>query len=483
MKLLSAFRLFTLILIASLSLPSVADQNSSVNGALCLIRSGDSVVLIHEILTDKLALPGGYVEGGEHPAITAQREAWEETGLSVTVKGELLRAKNAIIFDCVSDSEIIAYQHRNQFGGVDLPLWFAPHYGIEVSSAMLVEPSIISPKEYRFPVQLGQVIKLLPHATDQPMVEMANLVEAAPHFQQLEIEWILGLQQAVSNLPANLAFAFDRLLSFGLFLTQPLLLLVLFPLIYWRLGTGSCLKLLFVFSVTSILALAAQQGIALPRPHAYLPMINLSSSFGFSLPSVEAAVWVSVGILLLRELGQLGWNEKLGLLSIAIAWMGLANFYTGSAFVSDTLSGTVLGLLCAWHIIRLEEKATVNLAKILTSKGVWLCLVATSSVAAVIWTSSAFVGWLATTVTLTGFVLFYREQVNTQNSRANLPPIALAGVVLILLASSLLIDYLLTLTISSSVASLALEALRYPMAIMLFVTCLGMRKVGKEATV
>ncbi|MCV5752727.1 NUDIX hydrolase, partial [Escherichia coli] len=51
---------------------SVASLNG-IKGALCVVRADDKLVLVHELLTNKLSLPGGTIIDGESPEIAAQR--------------------------------------------------------------------------------------------------------------------------------------------------------------------------------------------------------------------------------------------------------------------------------------------------------------------------------------------------------------------------------------------------------------------------
>ena len=61
-----------------------------IAGALCVVRADNQIVLVDELITGHLSLPGGTVVAGESPAVAAQRETWEEAGLSVTVRLRLI---------------------------------------------------------------------------------------------------------------------------------------------------------------------------------------------------------------------------------------------------------------------------------------------------------------------------------------------------------------------------------------------------------
>ncbi len=74
--------------------------------ALCVVVRADSqIVLVDELITGHLSLPGGTVVSGEPPAIAAQRETLgRRTGLSVTVGDVLGYTDSAVVYDCISDS-------------------------------------------------------------------------------------------------------------------------------------------------------------------------------------------------------------------------------------------------------------------------------------------------------------------------------------------------------------------------------------------
>lgn len=454
---------FIFLISVFFSLSSVAESDSSnLKGAVCVIRSGEKVVMVNEIITGKLSLPAGTIASGEDPKLAAQREAWEETGLVVSVGNELGRSDNAAFYDCVADSDIVAFQYNNLLDGNELPIWFAPHYGIEISSAMLVDPQLVPKEDYRFPEQLQWLIDALPTATDQSVLYVGNLVEAAPFFNQLELGWMVQLQHSLLKMPEYIYTVLDLMLIAGNYLANPLILLGLFPLLYWRFGKEFCYRAFFAVTVTSLLSLVAQQGFALPRPHVYLPAVELASSYGFGLPSLPMAVWLCVGVLVLDALKKLYLNRWSIMFLIAVSWLAIAKFYSGAAFMIDSISGALLGALCAWHIIRLQSRSEVDAMVLLSSKLVWGMLVFAATLLTIFWPIPVFTYWLAIIVTVFGLVSTQRKEQKKASGKDTV--IAMFAMVI----TYLVVSYAATFVSSSGLYSLIVETLRYPLLLIAF---------------
>nr|WP_248376989.1 phosphatase PAP2 family protein [Vibrio parahaemolyticus] len=127
-------------------------------------------------------------------------------------------------------------------------------------------------------------------------------------------------------------------------------------------------RLFFAITATSLMVLVAQQGFSLPRPHVYVPMAELPNSYGFSFPSLPIAVWFCVLTFLFQRTHSFGFNSTTVLMAAITLIVMLCKFFLGSAFILDMLLGALLGILVAWHVLRLETNPEVNVDQLLSSK-------------------------------------------------------------------------------------------------------------------
>ena len=379
-------------------------------GALCLIKADHKIVLINEIITQKLSIPGGTIQADEDPKLAAQRETWEETGIAVTVGKQLGQTKRAIVYDCVTRSRILTYQHQNKVGGYELPVWFAPDYGVEVSSATLVNPDLLEAELYRFPDDWAFVKEMFSEATNQNVNMVADLIHTAPKFHQQELKWTLGFQQWISQLPGQWSQIIHQIFLVGNMLASPICGIILFPLLYWRCGKSVCYKVSFAISITSLTCLFAQQGFSLPRPHVYFPTLQLISSYGYGFPSLPIAVWSSIGILLMAEKESLGGKGFVLFYFISAIWLMLSKFYSGSAFVVDMAVGGFIGLLITWNIIRFDIKRTERARTVMGSRRVWWGLTSIAAVLTYYWQLPIFGAWLIVLVVMAVVTSTMRSQ-------------------------------------------------------------------------
>lgn len=440
-----------------------------IKGALCLVRADNQILIVDELITGQLSLPGGTITPGEPASIAAQRETWEEAGLAVTVGHVLGYTDGAVVFDCVSDSEIISFQHRNELGGFELPIWFAPHYGVEVSRAMLIEPNAIVPEQYRYPDEWGRVSEMFGNASEQPVTYVDELIGAAPKIHQAELSGIKGFQTVIQSLPAavsNLILSTDQLL-------KPWLFIVVIPMVAWYFGRSFALKFGFTLVAVTLLSLIAHQGFGFPRPHAYIPSLKLVDSTGYSFPSLVATLWVSLGSLVIWKLKKLSDTKAWIYLAVGLVWITIFKTYSGSSFLSDIAMGAILGGLGTWHIVRLDSKPDVNVSELLSSKAIWWGLTLLTVILTVIWPLPTFTFWLAMLITISGTITLLKGQLLAKAVPFNF----MIGVIALLLLINFLISVAGGYIAYSGIGSLIVETVRFPLLIL--IGCVAVKASNK----
>ncbi|MBA5762944.1 NUDIX domain-containing protein [Vibrio sp. 404] len=447
-------------LIVSALLIFAFNANAQPKGAVCIIKSDSQLVMVDEILTGKWSLPAGTINPNEQPQLAAQREAWEETGLVVTVGDELGRSDSAIYYDCVSDSDLIAFGQQDKVGGHILPIWFAPHYGLEVSQARLIDPFYLSAEDYRYPLQWEFVQALYQQATDQPTSYVESLVDAAPRFNQPELQWIAKAQSFLLHLPSTFVEIINLALLTGLVFTSHWWLLLL-PICYAQFGRDFTLKLMFTLMVGALIVQVGKLGFQLPRPYVYQPSLNMADQIGFGLPSLAVALWTISFSMLINQLGLRGWNKVSALGATILMWLVAALFYSGSAFLVDSFAGLLLGWLCAWHMSRLDIKIGKPAKEIFNQKGVWLMLMCVSAVLLVVWQTPMLLQMALVALSVLLVIILVKLPRGFDLKFA-------AAMSVVLGLTLLVIGEVHTLVDSSNLHSLVVEVMQLPLLFMVF---------------
>ncbi|MGR5469959.1 DNA mismatch repair protein MutT, partial [Vibrio astriarenae] len=95
--------------------------------------------------------------------------------------------------------------------------------------------------------------------------------------------------------------------------------------------------------------------------------------------------------------------------SVVTLFVMACKFFLGTAFILDMMIGAVLGVLVAWHVLRLEAKPDINVDQLLSSKGVWFTMTIITAVLSILWPLPVFVSWLAIIITTSALVLAFKN--------------------------------------------------------------------------
>ena len=138
-------------------------------------------------------------------------------------------------------------------------------------------------------------------------------------------------------------------------------------------------------------------------------------------------------------------------------------FFLGTAFILDMFIGAVLGVLVAWHVLRLESNPDVDVDKLLSSKSVWFTMTAITAVISVIWPLPVFTSWLAILITASALVMTFKE------SEIRFERQQMLFVILALLLVEQLYLYLGTTVSFSGFWSLVFNTFHYPLLMLTFI--------------
>ncbi|WP_239671008.1 bifunctional NUDIX hydrolase/phosphatase PAP2 family protein [Vibrio variabilis] len=394
--------------------------------------------------------------------MTAQRETWEEAGLVVDVGRELGRTRQAIFFECHVESAIIAYEATKYSKGIELPIYFAPHFGVEVRTAALMQPKSVLPTEYRYPKQWPLVKTMYELASNQPIQFIDNLIESAPSIHQIELGWLERAQESLMEAPLQIR----ELVLWGgsilYVLVQPLFLIAFLPLFIWLWGRHFTGQLMFAVTATSLFILVAKQGFGFPVPHAYLPSINYTERSGYSFPDLLIANWVSISAIVLSQIQSRFRAIFVSAFVVVSAVLVFYQFISGGAFLSDMLAGALLGALVGWHFIRHSLSLAVSEVYTFTRTRVWVVLTIVAATLCYVWPFPSFLSWLGLCLGMSLFAL--ASQARLPRSTMCLKELLLS---LVLILAVLIGYFVLEKAFShSGVGSLVLQVLVIPVLIL-----------------
>ncbi len=468
MNILRALVLLMLTLFVSSVVAEEALERPS--GAACMVRVDGKLLLSSELITGKIALPGGALDAGEEPEQAALRELYEEVGIEATAT-RLLPFSNRYthLFECLPKQAVTAFSTLNRFGANIVPIAQAEHYGVETKGAMLIELDLINRSDLRFGQRLEEFHDLFPHLIDTPAIYVEHQMSQAARWHRFELNYFLKYQanETLNKLFDPLMLVVDRLLS-------PFVFMLVLPFVYWRLGRLFAVEMMFIVGSVSLAASCLQLLTAQPLPLAYVPGIGSVSFYGFSLPNREVAVLFAVSALLKHRLQ---WSRVLFLATV-LGVYGASQWLLGKAFISDLVAGGLLGYLMGSAMVFAEENYQLDLRRQLISWPAWLAMLVVTGMALMIWQVPLLVDSFVMLTTLA--VLVRLRLVADSSSHLSLNEVIKISVVLSLLYLALNI---LKSTVSAHThLALIYDAFLYPWLMLALVLMLPRRTLSKEGS-
>lgn len=334
--------LFSLLLLLT-SLSAVADEkDNNITGAACFVSDQQGRILVtRDILTNKIAIPGGYV-GSNTPKQAAKRETQEETGISVTVMGELARLGNAILFDCRAIEPIAIHNKLASIGVVSA--WQSAHFGREVRAVYMMDPSMILASESRFPEQVQQFPNWLTLSTVSETTHFDDFSHQTSALVRMNAQLNRAFQAWVDSLPEPLSVMLATLLTYASAAGNGVLFLGLLPFAMASGGPKRTAELMLVTIAVAVVVLLMKLSFAVPRPFYIYPDLQLAAASGFAFPSGHTATAVAVWGLIYLWLKQMK-RSFLIIWVIPSILVALSRVYLGVHYASDVVVGAVIGVV------------------------------------------------------------------------------------------------------------------------------------------
>ncbi|PSW17626.1 phosphatase PAP2 family protein [Photobacterium sanctipauli] len=345
-------------------------------GAVCVIRHGDKLVMMSEVITRKLSLPGGYIDTGDTPEQAARREALEETGIDVTVSDLIQYRGRAAIYSCVAKTPILVSSFRDYTGHLIVASWFSKHFATEIERVYLIDPQDVSAKAYRYAEDAELLPLWLEKTPNSEVLVYSDLSDQVNFLHQLELVLIKGFQQGVSQWPQPLQNMFEGMMFLMNLPGEPWFVAVLLVAIAGFFGPKALIEFLFVLILASFTSSLLKYGIASPRPSVIIPELQKINAYGFGFPSghtlLATLLWGIFWHVLLRVVkAPYKWLITFGI-CIMIAGQAVARVWYGVHFISDTIMSVMLGLVIVALVIVWRGDESNQYHRLLMTKWFWL---------------------------------------------------------------------------------------------------------------
>lgn len=349
-------------------------------GSVCVIRHDDKIVMLSEVITKKLSLPGGYIDPENTAEEAAVREALEETGLVVSIDKLLQYRGRAAIYSCVTDTPILVSSQVDHRNYTVVASWFAEHFGKEVKRVYLIDPDKVNSDEYRYPDDTKLLAKWIKNTPNSEITVYSDLSDKVNALHRFELTLMNDFQQWVKSQSNTVKSLFDVTMTVVNLPGEAYFLLFVTIVVIALYGPMALLQPLVMLIGVIFISSLLKYGIASPRPFYIVPELQQENAYGFSFPSghtlMATVLW---GMLwcFVREKYSVAKRPKNSLLfSLFIVLMiigqAIARVWYGVHYMSDTIASITLGIVIVILWRKWHHSTEIPLKNSIVSKWFWL---------------------------------------------------------------------------------------------------------------
>ncbi len=314
------------------------------------IKLENRLLVVEDVWSGKLSLPGGSQKEDESLEETARRETLEETGILVTVGKELHRTADFVLFQCDTVNPVFAM--KRGYPKDKASLYWIPHSHSsrnEIEKVLLIDPMLYKPQEFRFPSQLETIQKLFENMgkVSGNLQIIEKPLRRTSKMEDFGIRVIRGFQKFDGRITQAIFNIFSFLGSgWVIFLTVPYFLLCTPP----KQGQGFFLLLVISSLINGLL----KDAFGLTRPFEIAPSVQWMEASGFGFPSGHTQLaTVFWGCIFWRVRSAM---IKATLITI-ILMVGFSRIYFGVHYPHDVAGGWFLGavILSVYYVFTSRE--------------------------------------------------------------------------------------------------------------------------------
>ncbi|MGF1685482.1 phosphatase PAP2 family protein [Photobacterium japonica] len=318
-------------------------------GAVCIIRHDNQIVMLSEVITKKLSLPGGYIDKPDTPKEAAAREALEESGIQVHV-GDLLQYRGrAAIYACQATSPILVSSFRDKRGFPIVASWFSKHFASEVERVYLIDPQQVTTSDYRYASDVLLLPGWMARTPNSDVLEYDQLDDKINLLHQYEVRHIQAFQHAVEQWPPLAQVVFEAIAYVLNLPGEVWFIMLVVVLTAGCLGTKPLVELLFLLLIGLFTTSLLKHGIASPRPFFALPELQRIDASGFGFPSghtlMATLLWGGVWHVMTQRAPSFQKIIVGVIVALLIIGQGAARVWFGVQFISDVVITMMLGIM------------------------------------------------------------------------------------------------------------------------------------------